>query len=180
MATKTGESGEESATILNNNTGIATTAGPLAESSTSSSSSASSSSSTTTTTTTVILTESTATSTGNLPLTGSQQQSLHQVQQPATQQPTQQEAHQKVSLITDVAADDVAGKSMILTCAFLRLSLSLMRAACRTSSFLSTPPISQLHSRVFPLVLILSVCLLTYLSLSFFPFGAFFHFAPSA
>ncbi|XP_067203086.1 AT-rich binding protein-like [Linepithema humile] len=121
MATKTGESGEEPATILNN-TGIATTAGPLAESSTSSSSSSTATTTATTTTTTVptvILTESTATSAGNLPLTGSQQQSLHQVQQqqqqPAQQQQQQQPAqqeqqqtHQKINLITDVAADDVA------------------------------------------------------------------------
>ncbi|XP_032666891.1 uncharacterized protein LOC116842190 [Odontomachus brunneus] len=101
MATGTGESGEEPATILDNNTtGIATTA-PLTESSTSSSSSAAA--------VPTILTESTATSAGNLPLTGSQQQSLHQVH-PQHQQTQQQQLRSRVSLISDVAANDVAAK----------------------------------------------------------------------
>ncbi|XP_025162358.1 ell-associated factor Eaf-like [Harpegnathos saltator] len=99
MATGTGESGEEPATVLDNNsTGIATTA-PITESSTSSSSSAA--------TVPTILTESTATSAGNLPLTGSQQQSLHQVH-PQHQQTQQQQLRPRVSLISDVAASDVA------------------------------------------------------------------------
>lgn len=99
MATGTGESGEEPATILDNNsTGIATTA-PLTESSTSSS---------TVGTVVTILTENTATSAGNLPLTGSQQQSLHQVH-PQHQQTQQEQLRPRVSLISDVAANDVAG-----------------------------------------------------------------------
>ncbi|XP_070164313.1 uncharacterized protein [Polyergus mexicanus] len=108
MDTRTGESGgEPAATILDSNTGIATTAGPLAESSTSSSSSSSSSSpsassSSSAVAPTVILTECTATNAGNLSLTGSsQQQSLHQVHQ-------QQQTRQRVNLIADVAANDVA------------------------------------------------------------------------
>ncbi|XP_050447298.1 uncharacterized protein LOC126849476 isoform X1 [Cataglyphis hispanica] len=104
MDTRTGESGgEPAATILDNNTGIATTTGPLAESSTSSSSSSSSpsaSSSSPTVAPTVILTESIATNAGNLSLTGSSQ-SLHQVHQ-------QQQTRQRVNLIADVAANDVA------------------------------------------------------------------------
>ncbi|XP_029658864.1 uncharacterized protein LOC115232858 [Formica exsecta] len=109
MDTRTGESGgEPAATILDNNTGIATTAGPLAESSTSSSSSSSSpsaSSSSSAVAPTVILTESTATNAGNLSLTGSsQQQSLHQVHQ-------QQQTRQRVNLIADVAANDVTDKN---------------------------------------------------------------------
>lgn len=151
MATKTGESGEEPATILNNNTGIATTAGPLAESSTSSSSSS-------TTVPTVILTESTATSAGNLPLTGSQQQSLHQVQQqqqqPAQQQ-QQQQTRQKINLITDVAADDVAGKSMILTYVF--------KAFVATNVPLAKPPPFSVPS------ISLNFTLTSSLSFSFFP-----------
>ncbi|KAM0732760.1 hypothetical protein ACS0PU_000921 [Formica fusca] len=111
MDTRTGESGgEPAATILDNNTGIATTAGPLAESSTSSSSSSSSpsaSSSSSAVAPTVILTESTATNAGNLSLTGSsQQQSLHQVHQ-------QQQTRQRVNLIADVAANDVTVSSFL-------------------------------------------------------------------
>lgn len=101
MATRTGESGEEPATVLDNNTGVATTADPLTESSTSSTSSSAA---------VPILTESTATSAGNLSLTGSQQSlQQHQVPQPQQQQ-QQQQSRQRVNLITDVAtASDVAG-----------------------------------------------------------------------
>lgn len=105
MAARTGEGeGETPATVFDDNAGIVTTAGSLAESSTSSSSS---SSATAAAVPTVILTESTATSAGSLPLTGSQQQSnLHQVHQ---QQQQQQQSRQRVNLVTDVAVNDVAG-----------------------------------------------------------------------
>lgn len=104
MAARTGEGeGETPATVFDDNAGIVTTAGSLAESSTSSSSS----SATAAAVPTVILTESTATSAGSLPLTGSQQQSnLHQVHQ---QQQQQQQSRQRVNLVTDVAVNDVAG-----------------------------------------------------------------------
>ncbi|KAL6442862.1 hypothetical protein ACFW04_002727 [Cataglyphis niger] len=130
MDTRTGESGgEPAATILDNNTGIATTTGPLAESSTSSSSSSSpsASSSSPTVAPTVILTESIATNAGNLSLTGSSQ-SLHQVHQ-------QQQTRQRVNLIADVVANDVAGPL-----------LSLMSRLPNPPS----SPLSQLHSHIFP------------------------------
>ncbi|XP_043249002.1 nuclear hormone receptor FTZ-F1 isoform X2 [Colletes gigas] len=89
MATGTGEGGGH--TALENTT---TTA--LTESSSSSSSSVP-----------TILTENTTAA--NLPLTGSQQQSLHQVQQ--QQQQAQQQSHSqpRVSLITDLPANDASG-----------------------------------------------------------------------
>ncbi|TGZ54508.1 hypothetical protein DBV15_10065 [Temnothorax longispinosus] len=110
MAARTGDGGGETpATVLDDNAGgIVTTAGPLAESSTSSSSS-SSASAAAAVVPTVILTESTATSAGRLPLTGSQQQSnLHQVHQQQQQQ-QQQQSRQRVNLIADVVVNDVAG-----------------------------------------------------------------------
>ncbi|KAL6261466.1 hypothetical protein P5V15_006556 [Pogonomyrmex californicus] len=108
MAARTGEGGGETpATVLDDNTGIVTTVGPLTESSTSSSSSSAAAvAATTAAVPTVILTESTATNAGNLPLTGPQQSSLHQVQQ---QQQQQQQQRQRVNLITDITANDVAG-----------------------------------------------------------------------
>lgn len=104
MAARTGDDrGETPATVLEDNAGgIVTTAGSLAESSTSSSSS-SSATATAVAVPTVILTESTATSAGSLPLTGSQQQSnLHRVHQ-------QQQSRQRINLIADVVVNDVAG-----------------------------------------------------------------------
>ncbi|XP_071636850.1 uncharacterized protein [Temnothorax longispinosus] len=112
MAARTGDGGGETpATVLDDNAGgIVTTAGPLAESSTSSSSS-SSASAAAAVVPTVILTESTATSAGRLPLTGSQQQSnLHQVHQQQQQQ-QQQQSRQRVNLIADVVVNDVAAKT---------------------------------------------------------------------
>jgi len=106
MAARTGEGeGETPATVFDDNAGIVTTAGSLAESSTSSSSSSSATAAVAAAAVpTVILTESTATSAGSLPLTGSQQQSnLHQVHH------QQQQSRQRVNLITDVVVNDVAG-----------------------------------------------------------------------
>ncbi|XP_026830485.1 uncharacterized protein LOC105287386 [Ooceraea biroi] len=107
--TRPGESGDEPATALDNGTGgvaTATAGGHLTESSTSSASSSSSSSSAAAaaaTVSTVILTESTAASAGNPPLTAPQQ-GLHQVHQ----QQQAQQLRQRISLIADVAASDVA------------------------------------------------------------------------
>lgn len=136
MAAGTGESGNEPATVLDNNsTGIATTA-PLTESSTSSSSSSSA-----TATVPTILTESTATGAGNLPLTGSQQQQgLHQVHQ--------QQPRPRVNLITDVAANDVAG-NLNDSVAYARGFCCCSCAACQTAFFslsLSPPSTSPLLS----------------------------------
>lgn len=95
MATGTGEGGH---TALENTT---TTA--LTESSSSSSSSVP-----------TILTENT-TAAANLPLTGPQQQSLHQVQQQQQAQPQQQQQQQqshsraRVNLVTDLPANDASG-----------------------------------------------------------------------
>ncbi|XP_011877494.1 PREDICTED: uncharacterized protein LOC105567323 [Vollenhovia emeryi] len=134
MAARTGDGGGETpATVLDDNAGIVTTAGPLAESSTSSSSS---SSAATTAVPTVILTESTATSAGSLPLTGSQQQSnLHQVHQ----QQQQQQSRQRVNLIADVVVNDAAGN----------LNDSAFRAFVVTNVPLANPPATPLLS-LFP------------------------------
>ncbi|XP_012060969.1 PREDICTED: regulatory protein zeste-like [Atta cephalotes] len=116
MAARTGEGeGENPATVFDNNAGIVTTAGSLAESSTSSSSSSSATAAASVaaatavaaTVPTVILTESTATSAGSLPLGSQQQGNLHQVHQQQQQQ--QQQSRQRVNLIADVPVNDVAG-----------------------------------------------------------------------
>ncbi|XP_018378146.1 PREDICTED: regulatory protein zeste-like isoform X2 [Trachymyrmex cornetzi] len=112
MAARTGEGeGESPATVFDNNAGIVTTAGSLAESSTSSSSSSSATAGAVAATvpTTVILTESTATSAGSLPLGSQQQDNLHQVHQ----QQQQQQSRQRINLIADVPVNDVAGKNVI-------------------------------------------------------------------
>ncbi|RLU15306.1 hypothetical protein DMN91_012300 [Ooceraea biroi] len=157
--TRPGESGDEPATALDNGTGgvaTATAGGHLTESSTSSASSSSSSSSAAAaaaTVSTVILTESTAASAGNPPLTAPQQ-GLHQVHQ----QQQAQQLRQRISLIADVAASDVAGN---LNEALLRArGLCCARAAaCQTLLVVSLAPsptlflsfsvsLSSFHSRV--------------------------------
>ncbi|XP_011053928.1 PREDICTED: regulatory protein zeste-like [Acromyrmex echinatior] len=70
---------------------------------------------------TVILTESTATSAGSLPLGSQQQGNLHQVHQQQQQQqpqPQQQQSRQRVNLIADVPVNDVTEMSdvCILKC----------------------------------------------------------------
>ncbi|XP_012528812.2 uncharacterized protein LOC105832436 [Monomorium pharaonis] len=146
MAARTGAGGGETpATVLDDNAGIVTTtAGPLAESSTSSSSTTTSSCSSSVTAVagaavpTVILTESTATSAGSLPLTGSQQQSnLHQVHQP------QQPSRQRINLITDVAVNDVAGR---------KLSLFFFPSSSRRY-LQATPELTPVQSSVSPSIL---------------------------
>ncbi|XP_018338095.1 PREDICTED: probable serine/threonine-protein kinase DDB_G0277071 [Trachymyrmex septentrionalis] len=121
MAARTGEGeGESPATVFDNNAGIVTTAGSLAESSTSSSSSSSATAAAAAAAVpTVILTESTATSAGSLPLGSQQQGNLHQVHQ----QQQQQQSRQRDCLIADVPVNDVAGN---LNDSLFKSLLSLM------------------------------------------------------
>ncbi|XP_018312966.1 uncharacterized protein [Mycetomoellerius zeteki] len=133
MAARTGDGeGETPATVFDNNAGIVTTAGSLAESSTSSSSSSATVAATAATAVaaavpSVILTESTATSAGSLPLGSQQQGNLHQVHQ-------QQQSRQRVNLIADVAVNDVAGNLNDS-----RSSKSLLSLMCRLPTPLPSP-----------------------------------------